>query len=159
MPTKKKKNSDEQSVINTDNIKGFFEVYMDQELQGLKIDDTNVQKLYLTSVTTQTNQEPEPSNSSFERKYQKLLIKYKLLSRKYKVLKLKINKKNKKFTKIKYCLTILGLPVNCLKRCKGKNSTKTCRKIIQEIYPDKAVRATKRIANMDKTKIATIIGP
>jgi hypothetical protein len=159
MPTKKKKNSEEQSVINTDDMKGFFEVYMDKELEGLKIDDKNVQKLYLTSVTTQTNQEPEPSNSPFERKYRKLLIKYKLLSRKHKVLKSKINKKKKKFTKIKHCLKILGLHVNCFKRCKGKNSTKTCRKIMQEIYPDKAVRAAQTIATMDKTKIATIIGP
>ena len=70
-------------------------MYVDNELQGLKIDEQNTEKLYLKSVFTQTDSMVEQYDSPFEEKYKKLLIKFKLLHRKYKISKSK-NKNKKK---------------------------------------------------------------
>ena len=57
--------SERQSTIDNDKIKGFFEIYMDNELQGMKVDYGNVKSLYLTSVSTQTETPDESSKIKF----------------------------------------------------------------------------------------------
>ncbi|CAF1197007.1 unnamed protein product [Rotaria magnacalcarata] len=81
MSSEQRKTSKKHSIIDNDNIKGFFEVYLDQELKGLAIDYGKVPALYLTSVSTQTINQDETPNESFEIKYRKLLEQYEKLEK------------------------------------------------------------------------------
>jgi len=87
MPSEQQKRSKKHSIIDSDDIKGFFEVYMDKELKGMTIDYGKVQALHLTSVSTQTINQDETPNESFEVKYGKLLDQYEKLEQKIKILK------------------------------------------------------------------------
>ena len=118
--------SERPSIIDNDNIKGFFEIYMDNELKGMKVDYGNVKSLYLTSVSTQT----ETPDESLKIKFQKLLKQNEELEKENLSLKLQNNRlkrnmkkklKNKasKNKKIKKYAKILGLDIDRLKRCKG----------------------------------------
>ncbi len=164
MPSEQQKRSKKHSTIDSDNIKGFFEVYMDKELKGMTIDYEKVQALNLTSVSTQTINQDETPNESFEEKYEKLLDQYEKLEKKnqdlktrIKCLKAKKSKKIIKYKKIKQCAEVLDLDIDVLKQCKGDNATITCRNVTRALYPDAAERASKTISTIGKTKVKAIV--
>ncbi|CAF4503675.1 unnamed protein product [Rotaria socialis] len=164
MSSEQRKTSKKHSIIDNDNIKGFFEVYLDQELKGLAIDYGKVLALYLTSVSTQTINQDETPNESFEIKYRKLLEQYEKLEKEnqdltteIKCLKAKNKKKIIKCKKIKQCAKVLGLDIDLLKQCKGDSSTITCRNVTRELFPDAAERASKTISTIEKNKVTAIV--
>ncbi len=50
--------------------------------------------------------------------------------------------------KIEQLAKVLSLKDVVLKNCKNKNITKTCRKVIETMYPNRKSRAKKRISKM-----------
>lgn len=164
MSSEQQKKSKKHSIIDSDNIKGFFEVYMDKELKGLKVDYGEVQSLHLTSVSTQTINQEETPNEFFEIKYRKLLEQYEKLEKEnqdltseIKCLKTRNKKKIIKYKKIKQCAKVLELDINSLKQCKGDSSTITCRNVTRALFPNTAERASKTISTIGKTKVTAIL--
>ncbi|CAF4075919.1 unnamed protein product [Rotaria magnacalcarata] len=105
----------------------------------MTIEYGKVQALHLTSVSTQTINQDETPNESFEIKYRKLLEQYE-----------KLEKENQDLTtEIKY--------INLLKQCKGDSSAITCRNVTRKLFPDAAERASKTISTIEKTKVTTIV--
>ena len=157
--------SERQSTIDNDQIKDFFEIYMDNELQGMKVDYGNVKSLYLTSVSTQT----ETPDESSKIKYLKLLKQNEKLEKENLSLKLQNNRlkrylknklKNKinKNKRIKRYAKILGLDIDRLKTCKGDSLTITCRNITRELFPNVAERARTTVAQLEDPIVKAITG-
>lgn len=154
--------SERQSIIDNDKIKGFFEIYMDNELQGMKVDYGNVKSLYLTSVSTQTETPDESSKIKLLKQNEKLEkenLSLKLQNNRLKgYMKNKLKNKTNKNKRIKRYAKILGLDMDRLKKCKGDSSTITCRNITRELFPNVAERARTTVAQMEDTIIKAITG-
>ncbi|CAF4098124.1 unnamed protein product [Rotaria magnacalcarata] len=129
----------------------------------MTIEYGKVQALHLTSVSTQTINQDETPNESFEIKYRKLLEQYEKLEKENQDLITEIkcltakNKKIIKYKKIKQCAKVLYLDINLLKQCKGDSSAITCRNVTRKLFPDAAERASKTISTIEKTKVTTIV--
>lgn len=156
MPPKKNESSEQSSSISVNNLR-FMELFIDNEYKGLKIEENNTEKLHLNTVCTQTDLLLDENYLSLEKKYKKLQIKYKLLTYKYKMNKLKKKKTKNRRQEIKKLMEKLGLRVNQLEIIRGETSTKTCRRIIAELFPDKNERARFSIKKLGKKKISEII--
>lgn len=157
--------SERQSIIDNDKIKGFFEIYMDNELQGMKVDYGNVKSLYLTSVSTQTETPDESSKITFlkllkqNEKLEKENLSLKLQNNRLKgYMKNKLKNKTNKNKRIKRYAKILGLDMDRLKKCKGDSFTITCRNITRELFSNVAERARTTVAQMEDTIIKAITG-
>ena len=87
--------AERQSMIDNDNIKGYFEIYMDNQFQGMRVDYEEVQSLHLTSISTQT----ETPIESIEIKFLELLKQNEELQKENQDLKSRNNRLKRKIEK------------------------------------------------------------